>query len=186
MFGRNREPVPPQQPTHVEISPEEKERLLASAMGRIVSVEFLDGYPLPPDNDEPYEDRMLTIGITHIVSDQRGNIDGWTKTVRRPSRITNAEMRASTIDLLSRGRKPLAMHEEEMGLRDKTPEEINAITAKLYGTPVNNPSTPVRIGSDLIHDLFDEIDANTPEPMATGGHRGTRTGRPLPPPRTRD
>lgn len=115
MFGRNRE-------AYVEppvISPEEEAQLVSAALGRTETVDVLDGYKLPPDNDEFWEGpRKTKVPVTHTFEHpETREIHVGHQVLEGESRgFTNREVREVNIRSIAKGLGPLLIKWEDIEL----------------------------------------------------------------------
>lgn len=131
MFGRNQEFLD----YNVYPSDEGREILAEEALGRIETVEgidYLDGYNLPPDNDEVWNPRTIRATIYHTYEHPvTGEIYVRKEEDVIQSGLKNNWIRQRNIHAIAQGMKPLFRTWDEVDLSNlRSPRETLVSRAK--------------------------------------------------------
>lgn len=137
MFDRNRVEIA--QPTMPKYSEAEKEQLYQAALGRIEEVEgveYLDGYKLPPDNEEVWDPRNIHGVLSEIIVGPDEEI--YTRTLEHEfkSRLTNSWIRQRNISWISQGNQPMYIRWEDVELKGNN--ERNQTLGARFSSIVRN------------------------------------------------
>jgi hypothetical protein len=117
------------------LSEEERHALRAAALERIETIDgidYLDGFPLPPDNTDINDPKPYTLAITYLSKEP------WQEILEGHSTITNADVRKAHIDCLAQGLPPIYAtsreifaHPELFGIQDRQPTLFQRIRNQL-------------------------------------------------------
>lgn len=113
MFGRGRAEVVPE---YVPPSQEERAMLIDAAQARIEvrdGVDYLDGFKLPPDNEEIWNPQTFRVQSSHIV-EVDGKLFVSEETLEHHSRVTNSYIREINISTIATSGDPLFKTWEEV------------------------------------------------------------------------
>jgi hypothetical protein len=99
---------------------------------RVGGQDYLDGYNIPPKNDEPYDPKPYQMHITTFYWRGEECVGATEETRTVVPDISNASIRTSDIKLIAQGREPLFRTWEEIAedRRRKQPEK-DAIKAAI-------------------------------------------------------
>lgn len=89
---------------------EEEAQMVETAYGRIEEidgVDYLDGYELPPDNDEIWNPKTFNVSVYHTYESPRGEIFVTKEDHRFESDLVNRKIRQANIEFIATEGHPL-------------------------------------------------------------------------------